>query len=98
MSASFSPIMMRLPSTIGTPVTLLMYGTVRDERVDLDDIDRILMQDILSVDQAFRIHGQRQTDGIVHQTVLSGFSVSINAGYTRDGVAGMGRPHARCAP
>ena len=33
MSASFSPIMMRVArSTIGTPVTLLMYGTVRDER------------------------------------------------------------------
>ena len=46
------------------------------------------MQDILDIDQTFRIHGQRQTDGIIHQTVFLALGQHKCRIY-RDGVAGM---------
>ena len=46
------------------------------------------MQNVLDVDESLRIHGKRQTDGIVHQTVFLALGQHKGRIY-RDGVSGM---------
>ena len=57
--------------TIGIPVTLLMYGTVRLERgIYLDDIYILAYSDELNVDQSDNMQGTCQAFGVFFDGML----------------------------
>ncbi len=59
---------------MGTPVTLLMYGTVREERgFTFDNIYFVVINDILNIHQPNNFQFFCQTSRIVHDRILDPF-------------------------
>ena len=75
---------------MGTPVTLLMYGTVREERgIDLDDVNLAVVHHVLDIDQAHDLQLAGKAAGVIHHGALITSCAEVLRRVDRDGVAGM---------